>query len=77
MTKYYTEQAIEKIKTSKQQIAHIVLIATKPDIIKQAPLYLELKQRGELVLLCHTDQHYDFRYSGGMEEEFDLGLMSD
>jgi UDP-N-acetylglucosamine 2-epimerase (non-hydrolysing) len=72
MTKYYTEQAIEKIKTSKQQIAHIVLIATKPDIIKQAPLYLELKQRGELVLLCHTDQHYDFRYSGGMEEEFGL-----
>lgn len=69
---YYTEEAVKKIKTSDKQLAHVVLIATKPDIIKQAPLYLELKRRGELVILVHTDQHYDFRYSGGMEEEFGL-----
>jgi len=36
------------------------MIATKPDIIKQAPLYLELKKRGELVVLIHTGQHYDY-----------------
>ncbi|QQS19013.1 UDP-N-acetylglucosamine 2-epimerase [Candidatus Saccharibacteria bacterium] len=35
-------------------------------------MYHELKARGELVLLCHTGQHYDFRYSGGMMEEFGI-----
>ncbi len=74
-SEYFTEDAIKKIQESDKRIVHIVMIATKPDIIKQAPIYLELKERGELVLLCHTGQHYDFRYSGGMEEEF--GLTTD
>jgi UDP-N-acetylglucosamine 2-epimerase (non-hydrolysing) len=69
---YFTEKAIKDIKSSNKKIIHIVLIATKPDIIKQAPIYHELIKRGEMVLLCHTGQHYDFRYSGGMEEEFGL-----
>lgn len=69
---YFTESALSKIANSNKKIVHIILIATKPDIIKQAPLYNELKDRNELVLLCHTGQHYDFRYSGGMEEEFGL-----
>lgn len=73
MTKsYLTEEARTEIQDSQEKLIHIILIATKPDIIKQAPLYHELKKRGELVLLCHTGQHYDFRYSGGMEEEFGL-----
>ncbi len=49
---------------------HLILIATKPDIIKQIPLYLELKRRGHLVLLGHTGQHYDENLSGGMLKEF-------
>ncbi len=69
---YFTPEAKYKIETSDKKIAHIVLIATKPDIIKQAPIYHELLKRGELVLLCHTGQHYDFRYSGGMLEEFGI-----
>ena len=51
---------------------HLVMIATKPDIIKQAPIFLELKKRGEYVLLCHTGQHYDYNLSGGMIEEFGI-----
>jgi len=39
------------------------MIATKPDIIKQAPLYNELVNRGELVVLVHTGQHYDYNLS--------------
>ncbi|MDR3151112.1 MAG: hypothetical protein LBU14_06155 [Candidatus Peribacteria bacterium] len=35
----------KKIQNSHQKYAHIIMIATKPDIIKQAPLYLELKNR--------------------------------
>jgi UDP-N-acetylglucosamine 2-epimerase (non-hydrolysing) len=42
------------IENNSQKYAHIIMIATKPDIIKQAPLYQELKQRGELVILVHT-----------------------
>ncbi|MCC2631762.1 MAG: putative UDP-N-acetylglucosamine 2-epimerase, partial [Patescibacteria group bacterium] len=62
----------EELQNDQRQNVHIVLIATKPDIIKQAPVYHELKKQGELALLCHTGQHHDFRYSGGMEEEFGL-----
>jgi UDP-N-acetylglucosamine 2-epimerase (non-hydrolysing) len=49
---------------------HLILIATKPDIIKQIPLYKELKKRGHRVLLGHTGQHYDENLSGGMLREF-------
>jgi UDP-N-acetylglucosamine 2-epimerase (non-hydrolysing) len=68
------QHAIDRITESSKRIVHIVTIATKPDIIKQAPIYQELRARGEIVLLCHTGQHYDFRYSGGMEEEFKLEI---
>ena len=49
---------------------HLILIATKPDIIKQIPLYRELKERGHLVILGHTGQHFDENLSGGMLKEF-------
>ncbi len=51
-------------------VIHVILIATKPDIIKQIPLYKELKSRGHQVLLGHTGQHYDENLSGGMLAEF-------
>lgn len=35
----------QDIESNTQKYAHIVMVATKPDIIKQAPLYLELKKR--------------------------------
>ncbi|MFA5799540.1 MAG: UDP-N-acetylglucosamine 2-epimerase [Candidatus Peribacteraceae bacterium] len=49
---------------------HLILIATKPDIIKQIPLYRELQARGHAVFLGHTGQHYDENLSGGMLREF-------
>jgi len=49
---------------------HLILIATKPDIIKQIPLYRELKQRGHTVVLGHTGQHFAENLSGGMLKEF-------
>lgn len=64
-------QKIEELSSNTKQV-HLVMIATKPDIIKQAPLYLELKKRGAFVLLGHTGQHYDFNLSEGMLEEFGL-----
>lgn len=50
------------------------MIATKPDIIKQAPLYLELKKRKELVILIHTGQHYDYNLSHWVLEEFGMDV---
>lgn len=61
----------EKIAQMPAKI-FLIIIATKPDIIKQAPLYQELKKRGAAVLLGHTGQHYDFNLSGGMLEEFGI-----
>jgi len=58
------------IQNSKQKYVHIIMIATKPDIIKQAPLYLELKKRWELVILVHTWQHYDYNLSKWVLTEF-------
>lgn len=54
---------------------HLVLIATKPDIIKQAPLILELKKRGESYMVVHSGQHHDWNLSKGLEREF--GIVPD
>ena len=62
---------------------HLVLIATKPDIIKQVPLYRELKKRGHQVFLGHTGQHFSENLSGGMlaefgvEPDFNLGVRGE
>lgn len=62
----------QDIENSSKKYAHIIMIATKPDIIKQAPLYLELKNRWELVILVHTWQHYDYNLSAGVLWEFEM-----
>ena len=65
-------ETLQSLVDSASPFVHVITIATKPDIIKQAPVYRELQRRGEQVVLCHTGQHYDERYSGGMLEEFGL-----
>lgn len=67
---FIRENFWQDIEKSSKKYAHIIMIATKPDIIKQAPLYLELKNRGELVLLVHTWQHYDYNLSKWVLTEF-------
>lgn len=62
------------IEKSPKKYAHIIMIATKPDIIKQAPLYLELKARWELVVLVHTGQHYDYNLSKWVLTEFGMDV---
>ncbi|MDD2871951.1 MAG: UDP-N-acetylglucosamine 2-epimerase [Candidatus Gracilibacteria bacterium] len=69
---FIRENFWQDIEKSEQKYVHIIMIATKPDIIKQAPLYKELKERGELVILIHTGQHYDFNLSMGVLGEFDM-----
>lgn len=61
---------LKDLGNQSEKRVHIVLIATKPDIIKQVPLYKELKKRGHLAVLGHTGQHYDENLSGGMLKEF-------
>ncbi len=60
----------DALAKAKDKNVHLVLIATKPDIIKQVPLYKELKKRGHTAILGHTGQHYDENLSGGMLKEF-------
>lgn len=60
----------DDIADHKDPHVHLILIGTKPDIIKQIPLYKELQKRGHLVVLGHIGQHYDENLSGGMLKEF-------
>ena len=64
----------QDIEKSEQKYVHIIMIATKPDIIKQAPLYIELKNRWELVVLIHTGQHYDYNLSEWVLNEFGMSV---
>ena len=61
---------LDEVGALPEEHIHLILIATKPDIIKQIPLYRELKKRGHAVFLGHTGQHYDENLSGGMLREF-------
>jgi UDP-N-acetylglucosamine 2-epimerase (non-hydrolysing) len=67
---YKSPSFYSDIASNNAKYVHLILIATKPDIIKQIPLYRELKKRGHNVLLGHTGQHYDENLSGGMLKEF-------
>ncbi len=73
-----------KNRISKHKgLAHLVMIATKPDIIKQAPLIKELLERDEFVVIGHTNQHYDWDLSQsyleefGIEPDFNLNIRGD
>jgi len=65
-------QNIFEILKKDDRIVHLVLIGTKPDIIKQFPLITELKKQQKNVVIVHSGQHYDWNLSGSMEEEFDI-----
>jgi UDP-N-acetylglucosamine 2-epimerase (non-hydrolysing) len=67
---YGSSRFFDDLADQPDRHVHMVLIATKPDIIKQVPLYKELKARGHLAVLGHTGQHYDENLSGGMLKEF-------
>ena len=67
---YLSDKFFDEIEAKKDSRIHLILIATKPDIIKQIPLFRELKKRGHLVVLGHTGQHFDENLSGGMLKEF-------
>ncbi|MCK5020941.1 MAG: UDP-N-acetylglucosamine 2-epimerase [Candidatus Peribacteraceae bacterium] len=67
---YLSQSFYKDIASANGKHVHVIMIATKPDIIKQVPLYNELKSRGHVVVLGHTGQHYDENLSGGMLKEF-------
>lgn len=65
----------QKISNSSHSVLHLIFIGTKPDIIKQAPIYRELNNRNELVVVCHTGQHYDYNNSKAVLKE--VGMRVD
>ena len=67
---YASQTFYEDLADHADKHVHLILIATKPDIIKQIPVYKELNKREALVILGHTGQHYDENLSGGMLKEF-------
>ena len=67
-----SEELKQRLVASSENLVHIVVVGTKPDIIKQAPLIHELKKQNKLFLVCHTGQHYDYASSEGALNEFGL-----
>lgn len=63
--------SMERVEDDPRPL-HLVLIATKPDIIKQAPLILELRKQNQNLLIVHSGQHYEWNLSKGLESEFDI-----
>ncbi len=59
---------LKKFKRSKAKSAHVVLVGTKPDIIKQSPLILELKRRKQCIVFGSTGQHYDYNLTRDAQE---------
>jgi len=51
----------------------VVVVGTRPEIIKMAPLVKELERRGVEFTFIHTGQHYDYEMSRVFIEE--LGLL--
>ncbi|MDD5725920.1 MAG: UDP-N-acetylglucosamine 2-epimerase (non-hydrolyzing) [Patescibacteria group bacterium] len=49
-----------------------VVIGTRPEIIKTAPLVKEAQRRGEAVVIIHTGQHYDEKLDALFFEELKL-----
>lgn len=72
MDVFIQDGLMKRIASSSKEHIHVIMIATKPDIIKQYPFYVNLKKQKESVILVHTGQHYDYKLSGGMLEEFGL-----
>jgi UDP-N-acetylglucosamine 2-epimerase (non-hydrolysing) len=62
----------EDFSKRQEKHVHVIMVATKPDIIKQAPLYIELIKRWAFVVLIHTGQHYDYNLSAWVLEEFGM-----
>lgn len=57
---------------NEARLIHLVMIGTKPDIIKQAPLILELKKRDFPLIIGHTGQHNNYEMSQSCQEEFGI-----
>jgi len=68
----YSERFREVLSSSKDKIIHLVIIGTKPDIIKQAPLVLELKKQNKCLIVGHTGQHYDENLNADIKKVFNI-----
>ncbi|MDE1857223.1 MAG: UDP-N-acetylglucosamine 2-epimerase [Candidatus Micrarchaeota archaeon] len=64
------EQAVQRSKSANRPIMAVV-IGTKPDFYKQAPLVVEAERRGYPVFVIDTGQHFDEVLGFGVKE-FDL-----
>jgi len=58
-----------KSKTGKK---FMLVFGTRPEILKFAPIILEMKSRGMKPILVNTNQHYDKSLSSDFFKEFDL-----
>ncbi|MBI4127623.1 MAG: UDP-N-acetylglucosamine 2-epimerase [Parcubacteria group bacterium] len=71
----YREDLFTRTADHPAQVVHLLVVGTKPDIIKMMSLVTELRTRGELLVVGHTGQHYGYNLSDGVTKEF--GMVPD
>lgn len=58
----------------------LIVVGTRPEVIKMAPVYLELSARGATVALCNTEQQRELTAQSleffGITPDFKLDIMS-
>lgn len=50
----------------------MIVVGTRPEIVKMAPVVRALEERGQSYVFVHCGQHYDFNMSQSFIEELDL-----
>ena len=53
----------------------ILVVGARPNFMKIAPIYSELSERGEELILLHTGQHYDKTLSDNIMKDFFLLII--
>ena len=61
-----------KIAAGGLDVKVAIVLGTRPEIIKMAPIIRLLEERREEYLFLHTGQHYDFNMDGVFFDEFKL-----
>ncbi|GAH63508.1 unnamed protein product, partial [marine sediment metagenome] len=61
---------LERINSYRRKYA--VIVGTRPEIIKMAPVIRELKQRGMQHIVIHSGQHYSLTMNSDIFQDLDL-----
>ena len=66
------EQRIAKEKVGIISDNCMIVVGTRPEIVKMAPVIRALEEKGQSYVFVHCGQHYDYNMSQSFIEELEL-----